>query len=79
MELVAFAPQTGGNLAAFVPQTGGKLAEWGLTLQSSLDEYWEQAAVRCHTRSAHQQAACADQVLRCGAFNRDGSAAPPVT
>ena len=58
MELVAFAPQTGGNLAAFVPQTGGKLAEWGLTLQSSLDEYWEQAAVRCHTRSAHQQAAC---------------------
>lgn len=57
-DLVPFAPQTGGNLAAFVPQTGGKLAEWGLTLQSSLDEYWEQAALHCHTRSPRQQEAC---------------------
>lgn len=45
-------------LVAFVPQAGGKLAEWGLTLQSSLDQYWEQAALHCHTRSEKQQAAC---------------------
>ena len=46
------------SLLEFVPQIGGKLADWGLTLQSSLDEYWECAAIHCHTRSAEQQAAC---------------------
>lgn len=39
------------------PAPGGKLAQWGLTRESSLDEYWEQAAVHCYSRSEKMQAA----------------------
>ena len=46
------------ELVTYAPPAGGKLAQWGLTMQSSLEEYWEQAAIHTHNRSAEQQEAC---------------------